>query len=40
MGVDVFTAAANAHGFTKVVRKGKWVTARGGHLDDLIVAGN
>lgn len=36
---DVFTAAAsNGLGFTKVVKKGKWVTARGGHLDDLIAA--
>ncbi len=34
---DVFTAAAaNGLGFTKVVRKGRWVTARGGHLADLI----
>ncbi len=34
---DVFTAAAsNGLGFTKVIRKGKWVTARGGHLKDLI----
>lgn len=34
---DVFTAAAaNGVGFTKVVRKGKWVTARGGHMADLI----
>lgn len=34
---DVFTAAAaNGLGFTKVVRKGKWVTALGGHMDDLI----
>lgn len=34
---DVFTAAAsNGLGFTKVVTKGKWVTARGGHLSDLI----
>lgn len=34
---DVFTAAAsNGLGFTKVIRKGKWVTARGGHLLDLI----
>ena len=34
---EVFTAAAaNGLGFTKVIRKGKWVTARGGHLDDLI----
>ena len=34
---DVFTAAA-AHGigFSKVIRKGKWVTARGGHMADLI----
>ena len=37
---DVFTAAAaNGLGFTQVVRKGKWVTARGGHLKDLIAAG-
>jgi ribosomal protein L11 methyltransferase len=34
---DVFTAAAaNGLGFTKVVRKGKWVTARGGHMTDLV----
>jgi ribosomal protein L11 methyltransferase len=34
---DVFTAAAaNGMGFTKVIRKGKWVTARGGHMVDLI----
>lgn len=34
---DVFTAAAaNGIGFTKVIRKGKWVTARGGHMADLI----
>ncbi len=34
---DVFTAAAsNGLGFTKVIKKGKWVTARGGHLTDLI----
>lgn len=34
---EVFTAAAaNGLGFTQVVRKGKWITARGGHLDDLI----
>lgn len=33
---DVFTAAAsNGIGFTKVVRKGKWVTARGGRMVDL-----
>jgi len=36
---DVFTAAAGCGlGFTKVVTKGKWITARGGHLDDLIAA--
>jgi ribosomal protein L11 methyltransferase len=36
---DVFTAAAaNGIGFTKVIKKGKWVTARGGHLTDLIAA--
>jgi ribosomal protein L11 methyltransferase len=36
---DVFTAAAGSGlGFTKVVRKGKWVTAHGGHLNDLIAA--
>ena len=34
---DVFTAAAaSGLGFTKVIKKGKWVTARGGQLDDLI----
>jgi ribosomal protein L11 methyltransferase len=34
---NVFTAAAaNGMGFTKVIRKGKWVTARGGHMADLI----
>ena len=34
---DVFSAAArHGLGFTRVIRKGKWVTARGGHLDDLI----
>jgi ribosomal protein L11 methyltransferase len=34
---DVFKAAAGSGlGFTKVVRKGKWVTAHGGHLIDLI----
>jgi len=33
----VFEAAARTgFGFPKVVRKGKWVTARGGWLDDLI----
>lgn len=37
---DVFTAAAsNGLGFTQVIRKGKWVTARGGHMNDLIAAG-
>ena len=36
---EVFTAAAgHGLGFTKVVTKGKWVTARGGRLDDLIAA--
>lgn len=34
---DVFTAAAeNGLGFTKVIRKGKWVTARGGRMIDLV----
>lgn len=34
---EVFTAAAaNGLGFTKVITKGKWVTAHGGHLDHLI----
>jgi ribosomal protein L11 methyltransferase len=38
---DVFTAAAGEGlGFTQVVTKGKWVTARGGHLTDLIAAGH
>jgi ribosomal protein L11 methyltransferase len=38
---DVFTAAAGSGlGFTKVVKKGKWVTAHGGHLTDLIAAEN
>ena len=33
---EVFTAAAGCGlGFTKVIRKGKWVTARGGHFNDL-----
>ena len=37
---EVFKAAAsNGIGFTKVVKKGKWVTAHGGHLADLIAAG-
>ena len=36
---EVFKAAAsNGLGFTQVIRKGKWVTARGGHLNDLIAA--
>ena len=36
---DVFTAAAShGLGFTQVIKKGKWVTARGGHLTDLIAA--
>jgi len=35
---DVFTAAASEGlGFTQVIRKGKWVTARGGHMSDLIL---
>ena len=34
---DVFTAAAShGIGFPQVIKKGKWVTARGGHLADLI----
>lgn len=34
---DVFTAAArNGLGFTKVVRKGRWVTAMGGRMVDLV----
>ncbi|MGC4014880.1 MAG: 50S ribosomal protein L11 methyltransferase [Luteolibacter sp.] len=34
---DVFTAAAaNGLGFTQVIRKGKWVTARGGRMEDLV----
>lgn len=33
---DVFEAAArHGLGFTQVVRKGKWVTARGGWMEDL-----
>jgi len=37
---EVFVAAAGSGlGFTKVIRKGKWVTARGGHMSDLIAAG-
>lgn len=36
---EVFTAAASEGlGFTQVIRKGKWVTARGGHLGDLVEA--
>ncbi len=38
-GWEVFKAAAGEGlGFTQVIRKGKWVTARGGHLTDLIAA--
>lgn len=34
---EVFEAAAGEGlGFTKVVKKGKWVTARGGHFGDLL----
>ena len=38
---DVFKAAAavNGLGFTNVVKKGKWVTAHGEYLTDLIAAG-
>ncbi len=37
---EVFTAAAGSGlGFTKVITKGKWVSAHGGHLEDLIAAG-
>lgn len=37
---EVFVAAAGSGlGFTKVIRKGKWVTAHGGHMSDLIEAG-
>jgi len=33
---ECFTAAAGSGlGFTQVIRKGKWVTARGGHMSDL-----
>ena len=33
---DVFTAAAqHGLGFTQVIKKGKWVSARGGHMVDL-----
>jgi ribosomal protein L11 methyltransferase len=36
---DVFTAAArNGLGFTKVVRKGRWITATGGRMQDLVNA--
>ncbi len=36
---EVFTAAAaSGLGFTRVIKKGKWITARGGHFDDLIAA--
>lgn len=38
---DVFKAAAGSGlGFTKVIKKGKWVTAHGGHLADLIATEN
>ena len=38
---EVFkAAAASGLGFTKVIKKGKWVTAHGGHLVDLIAAQN
>ncbi len=34
---DVFTAAAaHGFGFPQVIKKGKWVTARGGWMNDLI----
>ena len=34
---EVFTEAAKEGlGFTKVIKKGKWVTAHGGHLKDII----
>lgn len=34
---DVFTAAAeHGFGFPTVIRKGKWVTARGGWMQDLV----
>lgn len=34
---DVFTAAASSGlGFTRVVKRGKWVSATGGHFEDLI----
>lgn len=34
---DCFTAAAQSGlGFPQVIRKGKWVTARGGHMADLL----
>ncbi len=37
---EVFkAAAASGLGFTKVIRKGKWVTAHGNHLADLIESG-
>ena len=37
---EVFEAAArHGLGFPQVVRKGKWVTARGGHMADLIRRG-
>lgn len=37
---DVFEAAAKSGlGFTKVIRKGKWVTALGGRMEDLVREG-
>jgi ribosomal protein L11 methyltransferase len=37
---DVFTAAAqHGFGFPTVIRKGKWVTARGGWMNDLVEKG-
>jgi ribosomal protein L11 methylase PrmA len=34
---EVFTEAAKEGlGFTKVIKKGKWVTAHGAHLNDII----
>ncbi len=37
---ECFTAAAaSGLGFPRVIRKGKWVTARGGHMNDLIASG-
>ena len=37
---DVFTAAAaHGFGFPEVIKKGKWVTARGGWMNDLTAKG-